>query len=673
MAISSPIRLNKKFFNSYKDLKTVLTNKIRLQDSLFANKLTIKSRRVENERRKRKEEEIEAPNTVKNIGIRGERKLIISSSSSEGFLKRIIKFIGYLGAGWILYNIPTWIGLGKVFIKRIQTVKDLILKFSNNIINIFSGFGKILGASFDNLIQFDIFDRSNRLKNSFKDLTDNIDDMGENFKKIIDKLTAPLTADEKIPPIGQENPNPDAYDSPPDNRLPGKESSEMFRIAAALSTEGTGSQSTVDIMQVLVNRKAFSGGSYTQLLSQPGQFQGVENKGVGKFRKIQTLKDASKWSGVSESTLLGIIKDIKNPSLQSSAAKHVGGAREFRGSPQTVRLVNSDSDPNNNIQADSNGRIPGSVWRGGNGDNQFLKDPRKDPINPGGPAKFDNLPKPIQEPPNQQPPKRSPPSKQFSPVSGTSGTVKYGGSEEARLSADYSAFKPGSGAQITSGVGYRRGSNSNHTGYDVAAASGTPLYAYLPGKVTHIGLDGTASSAGYGNWIVWKDSVYGSYHFFGHMLKPSPLRVGSTVDRGTLMGYVGSTGISTGPHVHWEISNSPPTANGAFTSHQDPGAWTRSHPLYPKTSSISALTPSSTIGQPSAQIASIQNNNLSQSLTQERKGQTVIISQNTPQPQQKLISYGGESSDGESSPQTNEIALLNIFMKNKLLLDLAYL
>ena len=104
MAISSPIRLNKKFFNSYKDLKTVLTNKIRLQDSLFANKLTIKSRRVENERRKRKEEEIEAPNTVKNIGIRGERKLIISSSSSEGFLKRIIKFIGYLGAGWILYN-----------------------------------------------------------------------------------------------------------------------------------------------------------------------------------------------------------------------------------------------------------------------------------------------------------------------------------------------------------------------------------------------------------------------------------------------------------------------------------------------------------------------------------------------------------------------------------------
>lgn len=149
--------------------------------------------------------------------------------------------------------------------------------------------------------------------------------MGENFKKIIDKLTAPLTADEKIPPIGQENPNPDAYDSPPDNRLPGKESSEMFRIAAALSTEGTGSQSTVDIMQVLVNRKAFSGGSYTQLLSQPGQFKGVENKGVGKFRKIQTLKDASKWSGVSESTLLGIIKDIKNPSLQSSAAKHVGG------------------------------------------------------------------------------------------------------------------------------------------------------------------------------------------------------------------------------------------------------------------------------------------------------------------------------------------------------------
>jgi len=53
----------------------------------------------------------------------------------------------------------------------------------------------------------------------------------------------------------------------------------------------------------------------------------------------------------------------------------------------------------------------------------------------------------------------------------------------------------------------------------------------------------------------------------------------------------------------------------------------------------------------------------------------VIIAQNpSQQPQQQTMPYGGGgSSGGGSSPQTNEFTLLNIFMKNKLLLDLAYL
>jgi murein DD-endopeptidase MepM/ murein hydrolase activator NlpD len=81
---------------------------------------------------------------------------------------------------------------------------------------------------------------------------------------------------------------------------------------------------------------------------------------------------------------------------------------------------------------------------------------------------------------------------------------------------------------------------------------------------------------------------------------------------------------------------------------------------------------------PQAQITPTgtpQNQQVNQSLTPERKGQTVIIAQNPPQPQQQTTPYGGGggSSGGGSSPQTNEFTLLNIFMKNKLLLDLAYL
>ena len=70
-----------------------------------------------------------------------------------------------------------------------------------------------------------------------------------------------------------------------------------------------------------------------------------------------------------------------------------------------------------------------------------------------------------------------------------------------------------------------------------------------------------------------------------------------------------------------------------------------------------------------------QNTQVNQSLTPERKGQTVIVSQNPSQQPQQTMPYGGGggSSGGGSSPQTNEFTLLNIFMKNKLLLDLAYL
>ena len=61
---------------------------------------------------------------------------------------------------------------------------------------------------------------------------------------------------------------------------------------------------------------------------------------------------------------------------------------EFRGSPETVRKVNTDNNPNNNIEEiGTTGRIPDSVYRGGRGDNQFLIGP-KDATRPEGAAQY---------------------------------------------------------------------------------------------------------------------------------------------------------------------------------------------------------------------------------------------------------------------------------------------
>lgn len=85
-----------------------------------------------------------------------------------------------------------------------------------------------------------------------------------------------------------------------------------------------------------------------------------------------------------------------------------------------------------------------------------------------------------------------------------------------------------------------------HAGLDFAAQSGTPIYATADGKVKLAGREG-----GYGNVVIISHG-YGYETLYGHMSK-TKARTGQSVKRGDIIGYVGSTGLSTGPHLHYEI------------------------------------------------------------------------------------------------------------------------
>jgi murein DD-endopeptidase MepM/ murein hydrolase activator NlpD len=110
--------------------------------------------------------------------------------------------------------------------------------------------------------------------------------------------------------------------------------------------------------------------------------------------------------------------------------------------------------------------------------------------------------------------------------------------------------------RISSNYGPRKhpvhGKASNHTGVDWAASQGTPIYA--PG-------DGTISAARfnkiYGNQTIL-DLGGGYSTMFGHQSKFN-VKPGQRVRAGDLIGYVGSTGWSTGPHLHFEtwFNNKP--------------------------------------------------------------------------------------------------------------------
>jgi len=113
---------------------------------------------------------------------------------------------------------------------------------------------------------------------------------------------------------------------------------------------------------------------------------------------------------------------------------------------------------------------------------------------------------------------------------------------------------PIDGARLSSGFGRRRhpilGYTKMHRGLDFAAPRGTPIYAAGNGTVVY-----RARNGAYGNYIrIRHNSEYSTA--YGHMSRFSrKVRRGRRVKQGQIIGYVGTTGRSTGPHLHYEVLN----------------------------------------------------------------------------------------------------------------------
>ncbi len=98
-----------------------------------------------------------------------------------------------------------------------------------------------------------------------------------------------------------------------------------------------------------------------------------------------------------------------------------------------------------------------------------------------------------------------------------------------------------------------------HQGIDIVAPNGTPVKASGAGTVVYIGYNpyDPAPQA----WIVIIAHSAGLQTWYAHMQPRRPVSVGQHVSRGTVIGYEGSTGRSTGPHLHWAVM-----LNGSFAN-----------------------------------------------------------------------------------------------------------
>jgi murein DD-endopeptidase MepM/ murein hydrolase activator NlpD len=90
---------------------------------------------------------------------------------------------------------------------------------------------------------------------------------------------------------------------------------------------------------------------------------------------------------------------------------------------------------------------------------------------------------------------------------------------------------------------------SHPLGIDIGLAVGAPILAAAPGSVAFAGGDACCS---YG-YYVDIDHGRGILTRYGHLVRPSLLRAGDRIKLGQVIGYAGSAGDSTGPHLHFEI------------------------------------------------------------------------------------------------------------------------
>jgi len=655
MAISSPLSsltaAAKTTTKRTIGLARLLSRNIETKKNISTSIGLFKRRRRDISKRDALRDRLLAPVLVTRQG--GARSLALADKSTS-ISDRLLGFIGYLSAGWILSNMPTWIALGNQFTSRLITAGGILSSYGDESINAMNGIANVFRAALQNISNFDFTDSSYLVRGSLNDLKNEIDSLGVGLKEAFDVMLQPF---KDVPPPGTIQPDePTPTPTPPGGNLPDPKSAEMYRIAAALSTEGSGAQSTVDMMQVVVNRKASKkDATYTDILAAGTGGKNVAFEGVWKrpggpqaFRKIQTLDDAAKWSGQSKSALLGIIQNIQDPTLQSKAATFVGGATEFRGSPPNIGV-----------------RYPGTSWRGGRGDNQFLTSQAAGYpytyIRPGGAAPF-NLPVP-QPPVARQKPTQTP-SGQRRLQSGDIFTKSLG------KDVDY--------IQVTSLVGDGR----NHGGIDIAAPSGTYIALRVDCEVV--------ASGTYGNygllidvWIPSKGIQLRLAHLSSVLIKSGKIPAGTSFAR------VGQSGRASGPHIHLEYDTKKGMRGGGainddpnyvanldqyvrlllLTRNKNKGKFspvTTTASLVPGAPSITTDTEDQVEIETNAYLAGLLNG-----ITQERQGRKIlIIDDRSMGGVQQVISSGG---GGDLQIQMPDSVLLNNFIKNKLLLDLNYL
>ena len=636
MAISSPLqsKVPTGSKRTIKKLQGILFNRTKVKREIFQRQTILQSRREENERRKQREDELEAPNLVTKP--RGAAGLI--AGSAQGFFERLVGFLSYLTAGWIVNNLPTWIAMGKEFIARTQQMGKILGNFIVNSTDIFKNFTKLLGAGLTNLMKFDFLDTSGRVSTAFDELNLSVENWGTDFENAIKLITTPLTegiaSGEDAPPTGTQITDEGAYkDSAPYSggstttysSTGGKKISKSeFGNRGFRTRDGLGSGATAfghtgrDVpMPMGTPLSIVPPGVVVEASTGP-------NGGYGNFVTIKL--DDGRYIKINH--LSAIL--VKQGDKVGTGSGKDGGVRVVG----KVGSTGLSTGPHMHLDL-------GTGYNRGPAQITGLMDPDSFILN-GGVVKGGNV-KSTGEVTQTKPPASQPQQNLMGQPTPSGGTLS---------TPQLVALAKQAGMTKQVNVKNRRG--------DVYSGPLDVLMAAVAmqestGKSSIFRTDTQV----YGLWQIQFPTHRAALAKIG-ITSAEQLKDPLTNAKAAKMVY-DSQGITA-----WE----------GFTD----GNYKKFLPDAQKAAGVapSSLTASATPQSTSspAQITPTgtpQNPQMSQSLAPERTGPTVIVSQNPSSPAQQMMSSGGGGSSGGGSSQISDFALLNNFIKNKLLLDLAYL
>ena len=627
------------------NLNDVVLKKTKVKRESIVRNAILSQRRQEQERRKNKEDLLEAS----TIGGAVKRQAKAVASSTKGFLGRIMDFLATLLVGWLLTNLPSIITMAQELIARIQRLYTIVTGFFDNTIKLFRGFGNLLGAVGKNILTFDFMDSKGRVESSLTDLGGTFEDMqkqfDEGFKLLTTSLGEGVVSGEDAQPFGTQYENESMQEQPSGGG-------------------GVTSGDSIDkkVLDFIADGEAASSDPYGGFNTSRGRTSGravdktigwlAQNAqgAIGRYQHMpEYILDRAIAAGFNANTKF-------TPEVQDKITLHFLKTSHSYDQWKSGKLSDEDflsklaptwrAIPQGPKNAARLGGSPNATYNdryaGGNASKGTWE------------QRLNSI-KSIKSTSSQAQPTPTP-----TPRAPTPAPIQPG--KRFKVNDTPSIGRGVNNIVITDLYGSRGGT---HKGLDIAAPLGTYIALRYDCEVVATGTYGR-----YGLLIdVWVPQLKVQLrmsHLSAVLIKSGRIKAGTSFAR------VGQSGRATGPHIHFEYDTVKGRSN--YGGSGDPSAYVSVLLLTnsPNQGSFSPAPAQVATPRPTpAQITSSgtqQRQQASQQLARQPSGPSIIIIEEEPPAPQPQGSIGG----GGAMMIPLIINPLNSFITKKLLLDLAY-